>query len=297
MAITIDINTDKSINLEEYIEYISSTVDLKDLDSIIESAEHLKALANNRHFLIKRFNRELLEWNNFQTTNSYSSQTLMLGNGKGFFVRANMWMPPSKVPEDREWQNKVFSYLFPHDHNFSFLTVGYLGSGYGTTIYEYDSEKIIGVPGEKVNLRFLEHTFLPEGKIMLYRASRDVHSQEHPQEFSISLNLMIVSPEININNQYSFDLNAGTITDYVKNPGTGRVMLCHLARYIGDSTTVNTLESLAMRHSSPRLRATAYDSLAVLEKNSALEIWQQALQDKHFYVQHVAQTALKDLDR
>jgi hypothetical protein len=297
MAITIETNTEKYISLEEYFEYVSSNVNLNDLQSLVESAEQLRALANNRHFIIERFNRELLEWQNFQSTNSYSAQTLTLGSGNGFFVRANIWTPASQAPDDREWQNKQFSYLLPHDHNFTFLTVGYLGSGYVTTIYEYDPEEIIGVPGEKVNLHFLEKTSLPQGKVMLYRASRDVHSQEHPQEFSISLNLMIVSPEIYKNNQYSFDLETGRIVDYIQNPGTGRVMLCYLARYIGDSTTVNTLESLAMQHCSPRVRATAYDSLAVLENKSASLIWKQALEDKHAYVKDLAQTALKNLEK
>ena len=34
-----------------------------------------------------------------------------------------------------------FFYHVPHDHNFSFLTVGYLGPGYWSEYYEYDYER------------------------------------------------------------------------------------------------------------------------------------------------------------
>lgn len=296
MAITIESKAENSISLEEYIEYVSTNVDINDLSSVLASADQLKKLTNNRHFLLERFNSELKNWKSFQPTNLYSSQALTLGSGKGFLVRANMWMPPSEVPDNDERYNNLFSYLVPHDHNFSFMTIGYLGSGYGTTIYEYSPEEVIGYPGEKVKLRFLEKTSLPQGKIMFYRASKDIHSQEHPDEFSISLNLLLVKPELNSNNQYLFDFERGIIQNYVHAAARTRIVFCYLARYIGNNTTINLLESLAMQSVSPYVRVAAYDSLASLEKGSATKIWQQALEDKHGYVQLAAQTALQKLE-
>jgi hypothetical protein len=71
------------------------------------------------------------------------------------------------------------------------MTVGFFGPGYETTIYEYDSSKVTGFVGESVDLRFLETTQLPPGKVMLYRPHADVHAQYPPSELSISLNLMV----------------------------------------------------------------------------------------------------------
>ena len=42
-----------------------------------------------------------------------------------------------------------FFYHIPHDHNFSFLTVGYIGPGYWSDYYEYDHDSVLGAPGEE----------------------------------------------------------------------------------------------------------------------------------------------------
>ncbi|WP_437753452.1 hypothetical protein [Sorangium sp. So ce1389] len=296
MAITIETNTKESISLEEYLEHVSTSVDLRDEDQVLASAEKLRALANNRQFLVERINRELLDRSAFQTTNAYSSQTLALGGGQGFFVRANMWLPPAEASGVTDWESQLYAYSRPHDHNFSFLTVGYWGSGYWTSIYEYDPERVIGFPGEEVKIRFLEKTSLPRGKVMFYRASRDIHTQEHPEEFSISLNLLLASPGLNNDSQFWFDLESGRIKNYVQSAASGRLMLCRAARYVGDGRTVTALENLAERHHFPRVRAAAYDALAALEAGFAVRIWARALDDKHAYVQHAARAALTALD-
>ena len=151
MAITVETNTTESITLEEYFDYVSSEVAVYDVDEVLNSATALRALANNRSFLVARLNQELADWKNFQTENSYTAPTITLGGGKGFFIRANMWVPMPESAAEREWDRKLYAYEVPHDHNFSFLTVGYLGSGYGTTIYEYDPKSVVGFPGEHVD--------------------------------------------------------------------------------------------------------------------------------------------------
>lgn len=293
MALTLEFSTTDSIELLDYLEYMSSEVDLRDTDQVLESGTMLKSLANNRNFLVDRVNQELLSWRNFQPGNSYSAQTLTLGGGKGFYVRANMWVPPSQVSGPQNWESNLYAYARPHDHNFSFMTVGYFGSGYATSIYEYDPELIAGIPGEQVQLRFLEKTTLPVGKVMFYRAGRDVHSQEHPEEFSISLNLMLARPEVDWSNQYWFDLNKHTIQDFVQRPSvSGRLALCQLARVLGNGATINILESIASHHEMPRVRASAYESLAALTSCAAQTTWEYAVQDKHPFVRDLARRAL-----
>src|SRR5262249_39292837 len=150
-------------------------------------------------------NQELKAWREFQPENAYTAQTLLLAKGKDFIIRANIWEPPASSGDERDWQNSLYYYLIPHDHNFSFMTVGYLGSGYETTLYERDPDLIEDVPGQSPPIRFVERTSLPQGKVMLYRAFRDIHRQEHPKEFSISLNLMLAQPQLNTRDQYFYD--------------------------------------------------------------------------------------------
>ncbi len=60
-----------------------------------------------------------------------------------YFIRANFW--PS--PRDSVFKlsgTSPFFYGLPHDHNFSFLTVGYLGPGYWSEYYEYDYAAVTG---------------------------------------------------------------------------------------------------------------------------------------------------------
>jgi hypothetical protein len=295
MTLTIFPSTTSSMTLEQYIEYVERCVDVTDEDAVLASAEQLGALANDRAFLVKKFNRELRDLATFQAGNTYSSQTLALGQGKGFYIRANMWVPPSDSPGGNDWESDLFAYARPHDHNFSFLTIGYFGSGYRTAIYEYDHDRIVGYPGEPVDLRFLEETSLHRGKVMFYRASRDVHRQEHPLDFSISINLMIVSPEVMANSQYWFDLENRTIRDYVQqNPSAGRVMLCHLAPYLGDDQTASVLETIAATANFPRVRLAAYEALAKIESphGAGPAVWARAVDDRHPLVQRIAREAL-----
>lgn len=297
MAITIDIQTEKVMELEEYKEYIKANVDIHDMDSIIESAPALKALGNNRRFMVDKLNEELEKWRNFQPANRYTAQTMLFGGGSNFLVRANVWEPPSHIPEREEIEKKLFLYRVPHDHNFTFMTIGYLGSGYETTIFEYERDSVVGMPGEEVGLRFLEKTSLPQGKIMLYRACKDVHSQEHSKEFSISLNLLIQHETMHSTNQYFFDLDHRTIESFVPTGGTSRVMLCSLAKHVGNGRTVELLSSLLKSHMNDRVRAGALDSLCEMVPDDTERFCTVAMQDSHPSLQLAANQKLDMLNK
>ena len=294
MALTIDSQTTNVSSLEEYQEYVTNRVNVRDLDSVCSSADQLKALANNKTFLIEHFNRSLRDWRNFQLANSYTAQTLLLGSGPDFVIRANIWTPLTNDASLRAEQKRLFVYDVPHDHNFSFLTVGYFGPGYETTIYEYDPGRVTGKIGEKVDLRFLETTTLPAGKMMLYRMSRDVHTQNYPENFSISLNLLLAPPETNQREQFLFDLESSRIAQYARNTASTRLMMCRVARYIGNARTATLLDELASGHSSARVRLTATESLAMLEPSSGSRIWSRATEDESPVVREYA---VKQLER
>jgi hypothetical protein len=264
VALTLDAAADHAISLEEYVDHIARHVDVRDIDSVCASAPMLAALAANRTFLAELLCQELCRWEEFQSDNDYISPSFILHRGKDFFVRANVWTPRVEAPDDRGTQDRVNFYALAHDHNFSFMTVGYWGPGYETALYEVDPSSFEGVVGEPVELRFIERTTLPQGKVMLYRASTDVHEQAPPAELSISLNLMLVPPEASLISQHYFDLETRRIAAVTGLSTQGRVALCRLAGLIGDKTTAALLERLAWTHPTREVRRAAQEALAAL---------------------------------
>jgi hypothetical protein len=292
MALTVPVETDRVISLEEYLDFVRARLGAGDPDQVCDSAPQLAQLANNRTFLTKKLTEELSNWRTFQSRNAFTAQSFLLGSVEGLYLRANIWMPlpELRLPTDRG--NYLFSYQIPHDHNFSFLTIGYWGPGYETTIFEYDRRRVAGLAGEHVDLRFLERTTLPEKKVMFYRALRDVHSQEPPSEFSISLNLVLPLPA---HEQLFFDFTSSTITGHAPPAGSGGILLCRLAKHLGDAHSANALEAIAGRHPCRRTRAAAYDSWAALASGSEAQIWQKALADSAEVVRRLGRSRLDQL--
>lgn len=255
MAITLTHDESTVIDLETYVEFIRKEVNLQDEDSILGSAPALGQLANNRTFLAGMLNQELKDYQTYQQHNAYSAQSIMLFREPRFSVRAVVW-ENGFLPDVQE-----FAYDLPHDHNFDFLTVGYTGPGYGTEIYEYDNSLVTGLPGERVDLRFLEDTTLPAGKIMFYRKGRDVHRQKIPAEFSVSLNLMIAVPPDQMKSQYLFDLKNSTIVRPFITAEAGRLQLLRMTGILGDGNSVDILADLADKHFCPWTRLEALHAL------------------------------------
>lgn len=290
MALTLDISAGSALTLGEYVELLGAAGDFTDEERVLATAEALRCLANDRTVLSSRVNSELADWVRFQERNRYSAQSLLLAEGPGFAVRANMWVP-GVGPAPGQGLTPVHE--LPHDHNFSFLTVGYLGAGYRTRIWEYDPDAVEAVPGARVDLSFIEETTLPHGKVMFYRASRDVHQQDRPESFSVSLNLLVRSPSQRRRSQYVFDVESSTVKGFVSDVESSRVALCHLARYVGDSRTVGLLDHLSTAHPAGRVRRSAYESLLALEP-SATVLLERAADDPDARVRQFARTGLAD---
>ena len=189
--------------------------DPADEDSFAAAGPLLKRLANNRDFLADIAVAELKDRCTRQSLeNRYSSQVIMLHRAsEKYFIRANFW-PSERDSVFKASGTSPFFYHVPHDHNFSFLTVGYLGPGYWSDYYEYDFEAVTGLPGEKVDLRFIERSRLDPGKVMLYRAHRDVHNQLPADDMSVSINIMHASPGLPFLNQYRFDVKTCEIVSH-----------------------------------------------------------------------------------
>jgi hypothetical protein len=292
MAFTIEARAGRPLAAEEYLETLNRDIDsTDDIEAILASAPQLASLCANDDLIVEALNKELGKWREFQNGNHYSAQTFILGVSKKFVIRANVWMPPSGDSSAREWEDKFYYYRVPHDHNFSFMTCGYFGSGYATTIYEYEHDEVTGTPGERVPMRFLERTTLPKGKVMFYRASRDIHSQEHPEEFSISVNLLVVNPKETLRTQYQFDLETGAVQGPIENTGAAQRMLTRTAKYLANDRTRYLLDDLSLSHPNPRFRASCYDSLVDLEPARVEDLICRAESDAHPFVREFARAA------
>ena len=193
----IDLADDQECSLEECTGALQDHgVDPADEASLAHAATWLRRLGNNRSFLGDMLVAELAGRHHAENeASSYGPQVVMLSRPSGdFFLRANIW-PSADEHMFRASGGGSFVYGVPHDHNFDFLTLGYFGPGYWSDYYEFDYEALDGWAGEPAGLRFIERSRLEPGKMMLYRAHRDVHAQLPPDALSVSLNIMHMRPE------------------------------------------------------------------------------------------------------
>jgi len=261
----IDTAVEESIELGELVERLESgRFDGQDEENFASWGPELRKLANNRTFLADLVLAELKQRCEGQVRdNQYSAQVIMLhGASKKYVIRANFW-PALKDSVLRHSGTDPFFYGIPHDHNFSFLTVGYLGPGYWSDYYEYDYRQVVGHRGEDVDLRFVERARLEQGKVMLYRAHRDVHVQLPADEMSISLNILETSHRVGFRDQYRFDVERRQIDSILTR--TSLEPLLALASYYGGEDGTDLVAEFAAGHPSDRIRWCALRARAGAE--------------------------------
>jgi len=265
MARIIPCKEEKAISLGDLVQALNDEAfDPGDEESFAACAPLLKALANNRGFLAEIAIAELKDRCTTQSLeNRYSSQVIMLHRAsEKYFIRANFW-PSERDSVMRASGTSPFFYHVPHDHNFSFLTVGYLGPGYWSEYYEYDYESVVGLPGEKVDLRFIEKAKLDPGKVMLYRAHKDVHNQLPADEMSVSINIMEASSKLPFLAQYRFDPAKCEIAG-VLTRSSSEALVALAANHEGGNAR-DLVESFARHHPCERLQFAAIRELAAAE--------------------------------
>lgn len=244
--------------------------------SLVHAALWLRRLGNNPTFLGDLIVEQLTACQVRDTAESaYGPQAIVLsGMRNGFFLRANVW-PSERDHAFRTSGERSFVYGIPHDHNFDFLTVGYFGPGYRSDYYEYDYEAVAGLCGEKAGLRFTERSALSPGKLMHYRAHRDVHRQLPPESLSVSLNVVAADSAAGWFDQYGFDVEADTVTG-VLNPTSTEVFV-RLAVGLGGAEAMDLAERFGRTHPSDRLRLACFEARAVSADGPATDaIWREA---------------------
>ena len=258
MPRVIDCPTEEKLELAELVELLETgDFDSSDEDNFASWGLQLRKLANDRHFLADLMMAELRQRCAGQLRdNQYSPPVVLLHAHprSDFLLRANIW-PALKDSVVRHSGPDPFFYGVPHDHNFSFLTVGYLGPGYWSDYYEYDYGSVVGYPGESVNLRFVEKARLEEGKVMLYRAHKDIHLQLPADAMSVSLNILEAAHSSSFRDQYRFDVESRTI-DGIMTRTSLEPMLALTAHYGGEEGE-GLLGDFAAAHPSDRVRWAA----------------------------------------
>jgi len=231
-----------------------------DDDALLAAAPLLAALSRDRDFLRLRLREQLdrcLEGNPRATA---TSQTLNLRDlGGGHYLRMVFW--PCETDEFyARCDNSVFYYGKPHDHNFSFLTVGYDGPGYESDYYEVHADTSDWHPGTPVQLTPTGRKRLDQGKLMFYKRHLDVHSQLPPAANSISVNIMSPSSRGASNSQYIFSAAGDRVEQVMQNrfnPIAFQMALC-----LADGEVHEQMEHIALRHDDDYIRYYAMRSLA-----------------------------------
>jgi hypothetical protein len=296
MAITLTIpNQVGSLELGDYVDRIENQFDLLDQESLLSSGPLLKQLSQNRALMIQYINRHLQDVYDAERGNPYSVQSFVLETRPKFVVRANVWVKPRDYGAGLDWESRAFIYGAPHNHNFDFLTVGYFGSGYWTEIFELEAD-IEGYAGEPAQLKFLERTSLPQGKVMFFRKFKDVHIQLPPEdEISVSLNLMVTDVAVFKREQYEFDVELNRVVGAVNRAALAQRTMFTLARLIGDDQSLGLCQHVAERHANPRTRLLAWDAVAHLT-GDPLGTWGRADGDSSIVVRTAARKQLSALE-
>lgn len=249
-----------------------------DEESLLHAARQLRRLGNDRDFLGDLLVADLAacasDRPERRDDGGYGPQVVMLvpPSGADFFVRANIW--PSRGEHMlRASGGASFVYGLPHDHNFDFLTLGYFGPGYWSDYYEYDHEAVAGWQGEAAGLRFAGRERLEPGRILHYRAQRDVHAQHPADALSVSLNILHASGAQGWLDQYAFDLEQGRIARILSH-GSSEALL-RIAVGLGSAEARDLAEHFGRHHPSDRMRLHAWGALASVAED-ADAVWRKA---------------------
>ncbi|MEH3046699.1 transposase [Sphingomonas adhaesiva] len=280
-----------AISLDELVDALDAAPwDARDEDAFAAMGVWLARLARNRTFLSDLAIGELERRFAGQQGNSYGAQVLMLrAPGARYALRANFW-PALNDAVVRAGGTAPFFYDLPHDHNFSFLTVGYLGPGYWSDYYLFDGDRH-GDAGDPARLVFDERARLEQGKLMLYRAHRDVHVQLPPDSFSVSLNVLGYDRAQPWRTQYRFDVASNTIAQAMT--ATPSEALVTVATHLGGEAGIALAADLAMRHPHPRMRRTARACLAgVADEAMTIALDERLADDRDAMIARAARARL-----
>ncbi|MGF1550610.1 MAG: transposase [Sphingomonadaceae bacterium] len=294
----IECDSEEAWELGDVVEQLESNPPVPgDEESLAAHAEALKKLGNNRRFLGDIMIKEMKAHCDGQRLNQYSAQVMVLYNSpRCGMIRANFW-PAEGDSIFHHSGPSSFYYGIPHDHNFNFLTVGYIGPGYESDYYEYEYEDVVGYSGEKVPLRFVERSQLDQGKLMLYRAHKDVHLQFPAREMSISLNILELATSEIYRDQYVFDIENSAVDHIINNTSVDPMV--GIVAHLGGAEGRDLVTGFAAAHPSDRIRFVAVRALASLEPDldARIRVYEEAARNGSRFVREMAAREARRIEK
>jgi hypothetical protein len=144
------------------------------------------------------------------------TQSFELFRTDDYYMRLNIWNPKNdKLAAPDERLRRFYSIDVLHNHNFHIFTVGLLGPGYRSEFFRCDDYDDSLQVGDGVKLRKYDAFQLEKGVTRYIEIERDFHSQQYPESFSISANLIPCRPEDVTARQYVVDRRAHTVTTVI----------------------------------------------------------------------------------
>ena len=231
------IDSQGKLGLNEFCKICDGFGAFTSSDDLKKVAKPLIELANNDDLLVDFLNEQLADVETYQKNSFYNIQSLILAKRKHYDVRMNFWPSAQEYQLEDKNVSTFFAYEFAHDHNFDFITTGYTPGGYETDIYLYNYQEF--EVGDSADLSFHGRFELTKGTVMIYEKSKDIHTQLPPKQFAISIN--IIPKQFNINTQYGFDLESGTVSSVIQE-GSPLFSLRKLLEGIGNQTLIDNFE-------------------------------------------------------
>lgn len=267
MAIIIDGTGNETTSIEAFTE-CARRVDLRDEQAIVSLAPELRKLSNNKTLLRDFILKGLQDMANFQRDNLYSSQSYILSDvTEKSFLRFAVWAPLNYGAQLDE--SNFYSYDTAHNHDFSLLTAGMIGSGYTTSIYQLEEgQEVLGYVGEDIRLTPPTVVQLSPGRVILYEAGKDIHVQHPATDLSISLNLLVDQSDQHKRQLY-YDVVNKKIAGYVGNMKMKRGTLFRFAAILDDDACNETLERIADTHPCESTRLYALRAVAAVGHEEA----------------------------
>jgi hypothetical protein len=289
MALSIPVRRVPRLDPEELAREVVASEVADDVELLAAFADRFAALIEDPNLVVDALERELRRYRDpAYVGRSISLPVARAGN---VIIRANVWSPHLACSADYEREDDFAFYSVPHNHDFSFMTVGHSGPGYETAIYEYEGDPYGGEPGDPARLTFLERTRLSRGKVMIYRKSSDAHVQFYPADTSVSLNLIRVGREDPLRALYTFDLDERRIVDVVEHHVDAQEALFDAVRWFPSGALATGLEELVRTHPHPKCRAHALRALDRCDPARRHDVIRIAEADAHEHVRSFA-TAL-----
>jgi hypothetical protein len=185
-----------SWSLEDFIKHVRCEIDLSSEDGVLLAASGLQRLANNGELLPNAINAALCSMTSGEPLrfNQYSADVIMLHFEPSFQIRCCMWFDQLGVTSGDIGMGIPYGVV--HDHDFSLLTVVCIGSGYQTDLWTYRRGTIFSDKSmADIRCDSVGPVEVSPGRAYLYERSKDVHSQNPPESFSATLNLIVPGPD------------------------------------------------------------------------------------------------------